>query len=111
MTNCGRDRTEVVVQQSEFYETTYVPDATLGTRSIFVGRAEHAQLWDVEGRRYIDFAAGIAVTNTGGSPPQDHGSGAGAGRAIYPYLLSCCSVRELAAAGGAVECNCAQPGL
>ena len=32
---------------------------------VFVERARNAELWDVEGRRYIDFAAGIAVVNTG----------------------------------------------
>lgn len=31
----------------------------------FIERAENAQMWDVEGRRYIDFAGGIAVLNTG----------------------------------------------
>ena len=37
---------------------------------IFVTRAENAEVWDAEGRRYIDFAAGIAVTNTGHSHPR-----------------------------------------
>lgn len=32
---------------------------------IFVSRADNAEVWDVEGRRYIDFAGGIAVLNTG----------------------------------------------
>jgi 4-aminobutyrate aminotransferase len=31
----------------------------------FAARAKNAELWDVEGRRYIDFAGGIAVLNTG----------------------------------------------
>ena len=31
----------------------------------YAQRAENASLWDVEGREYIDFAAGIAVLNTG----------------------------------------------
>src|SRR5512141_2356738 len=29
-----------------------------------------AQVWDVDGNRYIDFAAGIAVTSTGHSHPE-----------------------------------------
>ena len=33
-------------------------------------RAENASLWDVEGREYIDFAAGIAVLNTGHRHPK-----------------------------------------
>ena len=36
---------------------------------IFAGRAENAELWDVEGKRYIDFAGGIAVLNTGHRHP------------------------------------------
>jgi 4-aminobutyrate aminotransferase / (S)-3-amino-2-methylpropionate transaminase / 5-aminovalerate transaminase len=36
---------------------------------VFVARARNAELWDVEGRRYIDFAAGIAVLNTGHAHP------------------------------------------
>lgn len=34
---------------------------------IYVEKAENAYVWDIEGRRYIDFAAGIAVNNTGHS--------------------------------------------
>ncbi|MHB2169377.1 4-aminobutyrate--2-oxoglutarate transaminase [Alsobacter sp. R-9] len=33
-------------------------------------RARNAELWDVEGRRYIDFAGGIAVLNTGHCHPK-----------------------------------------
>src|SRR5687767_4151977 len=36
----------------------------------FVARAENALLWDVEGHRYIDFAGGIAVVNTGHRHPR-----------------------------------------
>ncbi len=38
--------------------------------NIYVERAENAELWDVEGNRYIDFAAGIAVLNTGHRHPR-----------------------------------------
>ncbi len=37
--------------------------------AIFSGRAQGAEIWDVEGRRYIDLAAGIAVVNTGHNHP------------------------------------------
>lgn len=37
---------------------------------IYAERAENAQLWDVEGRRYIDFGSGIAVLNTGHRHPR-----------------------------------------
>ncbi|KDE00743.1 aminotransferase, class III domain protein, partial [Bordetella bronchiseptica SBL-F6116] len=33
--------------------------------NFYADRAENAELWDTEGRRYIDFAGGIAVLNTG----------------------------------------------
>ena len=36
----------------------------------FAGRAANAELWDADGRRYIDFAAGIAVLNTGHCHPK-----------------------------------------
>ena len=38
--------------------------------SFFADRADNAELWDVEGRRYIDFAGGIAVMNTGHCNPK-----------------------------------------
>lgn len=37
---------------------------------IYVKRALGSEVWDVEGRRYIDFAAGIAVVNTGHCHPK-----------------------------------------
>jgi 4-aminobutyrate aminotransferase len=36
----------------------------------FAERAAGAELWDVEGRRYIDFAGGIAVMNVGHGHPR-----------------------------------------
>ncbi len=36
---------------------------------IYVDKALNAEVWDVEGNRYIDFAAGIAVVNTGHCHP------------------------------------------
>ena len=36
---------------------------------IYASRARNAEVWDVEGNRYIDFAAGIAVVNTGHCHP------------------------------------------
>lgn len=36
----------------------------------YAQRAENATLWDVEGREFIDFAAGIAVLNTGHRHPK-----------------------------------------
>lgn len=36
----------------------------------YAARAENAELWDIEGRRYIDFGSGIAVQNTGHRHPK-----------------------------------------
>ena len=41
----------------------------VGTRTIFADKALNAELWDVEGNRFIDFSAGIAVNNTGHRNP------------------------------------------
>jgi len=37
---------------------------------VFVDHARNSEVWDVEGRRYIDFAGGIAVVNTGHCHPK-----------------------------------------
>jgi 4-aminobutyrate aminotransferase len=38
--------------------------------SFFIKRALNSEVWDVEGKRYIDFAGGIAVLNTGHRHPK-----------------------------------------
>jgi 4-aminobutyrate aminotransferase/(S)-3-amino-2-methylpropionate transaminase len=38
--------------------------------AVFADKARNAELWDVEGNRYIDLAAGIAVLNTGHNHPR-----------------------------------------
>ncbi|MEQ9695976.1 4-aminobutyrate--2-oxoglutarate transaminase [Shimia sp. SDUM112013] len=42
----------------------------VATRGIYAARAENAELWDADGKRFIDFAAGIAVNNTGHRHPK-----------------------------------------
>jgi 4-aminobutyrate aminotransferase len=41
--------------------------AVLG--DFFIDRAKNSEFWDIEGRRFIDFAGGIAVLNTGHCHP------------------------------------------
>ena len=41
----------------------------VSTRGIYAVRAENAELWDADGKRYLDFASGIAVNNTGHRHP------------------------------------------
>ena len=47
-----------------------VPRGVASATGVFAARAENAELWDVEGKRYIDFAGGIAVLNTGHRHPK-----------------------------------------
>ncbi|WP_116810265.1 4-aminobutyrate--2-oxoglutarate transaminase [Steroidobacter cummioxidans] len=37
---------------------------------VYIEKGQNAELWDADGRRYIDFAGGIAVLNTGHLHPQ-----------------------------------------
>ena len=46
-----------------------VPRGVASAAPVFAAHAENAELWDVEGKRYIDFAGGIAVLNTGHRHP------------------------------------------
>ena len=41
-----------------------------GKLDIYAQRARNAEIWDVEARRYVDFASGIAVLNTGHLHPR-----------------------------------------
>ena len=54
-----------------------VPRGVANAFPVYADRAENAELWDIEGNRYIDFAGGIAVLNTGHrlSPGQFRQSG------------------------------------
>lgn len=47
-----------------------IPRGVATAMTIFAARADNAELWDVEGRRYVDFAGGIAVLNVGHRHPK-----------------------------------------
>lgn len=47
-----------------------VPRGVVTAHPIFADKAEGALLWDVEGRRYIDFVGGIGVQNIGHNHPK-----------------------------------------
>jgi 4-aminobutyrate aminotransferase/(S)-3-amino-2-methylpropionate transaminase len=47
-----------------------VPRGVATATPIFAARAENAEIWDVEGKRYVDFASGIAVLNVGHRHPK-----------------------------------------
>ncbi len=50
--------------------TAAVPRGVATAFPVFTDRAENAEMWDVEGKRYVDFAGGIAVLNTGHRHPK-----------------------------------------
>ncbi|MDD5030571.1 MAG: 4-aminobutyrate--2-oxoglutarate transaminase [Rhodoferax sp.] len=47
-----------------------IPRGVGQSHEVFIARGENAEIWDVEGKRYIDFAGGIAVLNTGHCRPE-----------------------------------------
>jgi len=47
-----------------------VPRGVATALPIFAARAENAELWDAEGRRFVDFAGGIGVLNVGHRHPR-----------------------------------------
>ena len=47
-----------------------IPRGVGQSHEVFIARGDNAEVWDVEGKRYIDFAGGIAVLNTGHCRPE-----------------------------------------
>jgi len=47
-----------------------IPRGVGNMHPLFAARAHNSEIWDEEGRRYIDFASGIAVNNTGHNHPR-----------------------------------------
>ena len=47
-----------------------VPRGVTNSLAVYAERAANAEIWDIEGRRYIDFASGISVLNTGHVHPK-----------------------------------------
>ncbi len=47
-----------------------VPKGVGNATAIIAARAENAEIWDVEGKRYIDFVGGIGSLNTGHRHPK-----------------------------------------
>jgi len=50
--------------------TKYVPRGITSAHPVTVDRAKGSELWDVSGKRYIDFAGGIGVMNVGHAHPR-----------------------------------------
>jgi len=60
------------VTESELAElrARYVPRGITSAHPVTVDRAKGSELWDVSGKRYIDFAGGIGVMNVGHAHPR-----------------------------------------
>jgi 4-aminobutyrate aminotransferase/(S)-3-amino-2-methylpropionate transaminase len=50
--------------------TAAVARGVASSLAVYADRAKNGELWDVEGRRYVDFASGISVLNTGHLHPR-----------------------------------------
>lgn len=61
-----RDRTATLIEE----RTRHVPRGVLTAHPVVLERAQGAEAWDVDGRRYLDFVAGIGVLNLGHNHPR-----------------------------------------
>jgi len=61
-----------IATESELAElrARYVPRGITSAHPITVDRARGSEIWDVSGKRYIDFAGGIGVMNVGHAHPR-----------------------------------------
>jgi len=50
--------------------TRYIPRGITSAHPITAARARGSEIWDVDGRRYVDFAGGIGVMNVGHAHPR-----------------------------------------
>ncbi|MEM6160939.1 4-aminobutyrate--2-oxoglutarate transaminase [Erwinia sp. P6884] len=57
-------------QQWQQRRETAVTAGVGNSLQVYVAKALNAEIWDVEGKHYIDFASGIAVVNTGHNHPE-----------------------------------------
>ena len=71
MGGASTKRAATEAEQAELAELRrrYIPRGITTAHPLVVDHARGAELWDVAGRRYIDFAGGIGVLNVGHSHP------------------------------------------
>ena len=48
----------------------HIPRGIVTAHPVVAARAQGAELWDVDGKRYLDFVGGIGVLNVGHSHPR-----------------------------------------
>ncbi len=61
-----RDRTTAVIED----RARHVPRGVLTAHPLVLDRAQGSEVWDVDGRRYLDFVGGIGVLNLGHNHPR-----------------------------------------
>jgi 4-aminobutyrate aminotransferase / (S)-3-amino-2-methylpropionate transaminase / 5-aminovalerate transaminase len=68
----GRVTVRQGTSETEFAElrSKYVPRGITSSHPITADRASGSELWDVGGKRYVDFAGGIGVMNVGHAHPR-----------------------------------------
>lgn len=65
MTTQSQTNTELMARRA-----AVIPRGIGNAHQVFAAKANNSEIWDVEGKRYIDFCAGIAVLNTGHCHPK-----------------------------------------
>lgn len=90
-----------------------IPRGIANAFPVYAQRAEGSEIWDVEGRRFVDFAGGIAVLNTGHRHPKVMAAVARQLEAYThtafqvlpyePYVAVCERLNALAPFGGAAK--------
>jgi 4-aminobutyrate aminotransferase/(S)-3-amino-2-methylpropionate transaminase len=70
--HCGPPQVNTMTTNASLHQrrVAAVPRGVANALPIYIDSAENATLTDVEGRRYIDFAGGIAVLNVGHRHPR-----------------------------------------
>ena len=63
----GQSTTETELAE---LRSRYVPRGITSAHPVTADRARGSELWDVSGKRYIDFAGGIGVMNVGHAHPR-----------------------------------------
>lgn len=67
---CNTDRAQQRTDGPVQRRAVAVPRGVSQAHRLYVSHASNAELWDVEGRRFVDFCGGIAVVNTGHCHPR-----------------------------------------
>ena len=68
--NASVTATRTTAQDLAELRQKYIPRGITSAHPVTADRARGAELWDVSGKRYIDFAGGIGVMNVGHAHPR-----------------------------------------